>query len=36
VLSIGQLEAMPEGEVAHDLWLVTAPAEREDPCKAFE
>lgn len=35
VLSIGQFEAIPEGEIPHDLWLVTAPAEREDPCVAF-
>ncbi len=40
VLSIGQLEAGPEGieadeAVPFDLWLVTDPAEREDPCAAF-
>ncbi|WP_096784742.1 ChaN family lipoprotein [Rhodobacter sp. CZR27] len=32
VLSVGQFEEPPEGEVPFDLWLVTAPAEREDPC----
>jgi len=35
VLSIGQLEAAPEGDPPYDLWRVTAPAERGDPCEAF-
>lgn len=35
VLSVGQFEQVPEGEVPFDLWLVTAPAERDDPCAAF-
>lgn len=35
VLALGQFEAAPEGEVPYDLWLVTAPAERSDPCAAF-
>lgn len=35
VLSIGQFEQAPEGDVAHDLWLVTTPTVREDPCAAF-
>ncbi|PWE31165.1 hypothetical protein DDZ14_14180 [Maritimibacter sp. 55A14] len=36
VLSIGQLEAAPDGgEVPYDLWLVTDPAERGDPCAGF-
>jgi uncharacterized iron-regulated protein len=35
VLSIGQLEAPPDGDPPYDLWRVTAPAERGDPCEAF-
>ena len=35
VLSIGMLEAAPEGVPPYDLWLVTPPADREDPCAAF-
>ncbi len=35
VLSIGQMEAPPEGEPPYDLWLVTEPAERDDPCAGF-
>lgn len=35
VLSLGQLEAAPDGDVPYDLWLVTKPAPREDPCAAF-
>jgi uncharacterized iron-regulated protein len=38
VLSVGQLEAPPdesEGERSFDLWLVSEPAEREDPCAVF-
>lgn len=35
VLSVGQLEAAPEGTQPYDLWLVTEAAEREDPCAAF-
>jgi hypothetical protein len=35
VLSIGMLEAAPEGAPPFDLWLVTPPAERENPCAAF-
>lgn len=35
VLSIGQLESAPGGEVPYDLWLVTEPAPRDDPCAAF-
>lgn len=34
-LSLGQFEAAPEGTPPFDLWLVTEPAEREDPCAAF-
>lgn len=35
VLSVGQFEAVPDGDVPHDLWRVTPPAQREDPCRAF-
>lgn len=36
VLSLGQIEAPVEDAAPpFDLWLVTAPAEREDPCAAF-
>lgn len=35
VLSIAQFEAAPEGDQPFDLWLVTEPAPRDDPCAAF-
>lgn len=35
VLSIGQLEEDPGEDAPFDLWLVTAPAERDDPCAAL-
>lgn len=35
VLSLAFLEAEPEEPAPFDLWLVTPPAEREDPCAAF-
>lgn len=35
VLSLGQLEAPPEAPPPYDLWLVTEPAERPDPCAGF-
>ncbi len=35
VLSLGQLEAMPDSAPLYDLWLVTAPTDRGDPCEAF-
>ena len=35
VLSIGQLEADPGADAPFDLWLVTEPAPREDPCAVF-
>ena len=35
ILSVGQFEAPPEGEVPYDLWLVTAPAPRDDPCETL-
>lgn len=36
VLSLGQLERPAEGDQPFDLWIVTDPAPREDPCKAFQ
>lgn len=39
VVSLGQFEAPfdePPETVPHDVWLVTAPAEREDPCLVFQ
>ena len=35
VLSVGQFEDMPPDDPPFDLWLVTDPAERPDPCAAF-
>lgn len=35
VLSLGQIEAAPPGDPPFDLWLVTEPAGRDDPCAAF-
>ena len=35
VLSVGLLEEAPDDTPPFDLWLVTDPAEREDPCAAF-
>lgn len=36
VLSIGQMEAVPDGRPPHDLWIVTdGVAGRSDPCAAF-
>lgn len=35
VLSIGQFEEAPEPEAPFDLWLITAPQPREDPCKSL-
>ena len=35
VISVGQLEHTPERAVPHDVWLVTDPVERPDPCAAF-
>ncbi|WP_444464022.1 ChaN family lipoprotein [Rhodobacter capsulatus] len=36
VLSLGQLERPAAGDQPFDLWIVTDPAPREDPCKAFQ
>ncbi len=35
VLAIGQTEEDPGADAPFDLWLVTAPAPRPDPCAAF-
>lgn len=35
VLAIGQLEADPGTDAPFDLWLVTDPVPRDDPCDAF-
>lgn len=35
VVSVGQLEQVPDDPPPYDLWLVTAPTERDDPCAAF-
>ncbi|WP_240512135.1 ChaN family lipoprotein [Pseudoruegeria sp. SK021] len=36
VLSVGHLESLPEGDPPYDLWLVTPPAPRDDPCAVFD
>lgn len=36
VLSIGQLEAPPGPQPRFDLWIVTPPPARADPCAAFD
>ncbi len=36
MLSIGFLEEAPSAPPPFDLWVVTRPAPREDPCKQFE
>lgn len=36
VLSIGQVEEVSPENASWDLWLVTAPYPREDPCAAFQ
>ncbi|MFN4154951.1 MAG: ChaN family lipoprotein [Paracoccaceae bacterium] len=35
VLSVGQLEGAAPEDAPFDLWLVTEPVERDDPCAAF-
>ena len=35
VLSIGQMEADPGADAPFDLWVVTDPVDRPDPCLAF-
>lgn len=36
VLSIGQLEDDPGAAAPYDLWLITDPVSRDDPCAAFK
>ena len=35
ILSIGQFEADPGPDTPYDLWLITKPQPRDDPCLAF-
>lgn len=35
VLALGQVEAAPDGTPPFDLWIVTDPVDRPDPCDAF-
>ena len=35
VLTVGQLEVAPDGNVPFDLWLVTGTPKRADPCAVF-
>jgi len=35
VVSVGQLEAAPDSPPPYDLWLVTDPVDRGDPCAGF-
>ncbi len=35
VLALGQLEAAPDDAPPFDLWIVTDPVDRPDPCEAF-
>ena len=35
VLALGQFEAPPEGAVPFDMWAISAPVDRPDPCAAF-
>ncbi len=35
VLSVGQLEEAPDEPPPYDLWIVTGPFDRGDPCEAF-
>ena len=35
VLALGQLEAAPDSAPPFDLWIVTDPVDRPDPCEAF-
>jgi uncharacterized iron-regulated protein len=36
VISVGQFEQPPEGEVPYDFWTVADPVDRPDPCAAFQ
>ncbi|BDW84372.1 ChaN family lipoprotein [Roseicyclus marinus] len=35
VFSLGQFEAVPEGDQPFDLWALSEPVDRPDPCAAF-
>jgi uncharacterized iron-regulated protein len=35
VFALGQFEARPEGDVPFDLWALSDPVDRPDPCAAF-
>ena len=35
VFALGQFEAAPSGDVPFDLWAVSGPVDRPDPCAAF-
>lgn len=35
VLSLGQMEAPPDGPAPYDLWIVSEPTPRPDPCEAL-
>jgi uncharacterized iron-regulated protein len=35
VMTLGQFEAVPDGPVPFDLWAVSDPVDRPDPCAAF-
>jgi len=35
VVSLGQFEEAPQGDIPFDLWAVAEPVERPDPCAAF-
>jgi hypothetical protein len=35
VMALGQFEAVPDGPVPFDLWAVSDPVDRPDPCAAF-
>ncbi len=35
ILSVGQFEAAQEAQAPYDLWLVSDPVDRPDPCEAF-
>jgi len=36
ILSVGQLEQAPDADPPFDLWVVTGPVDRPDPCAGFQ
>lgn len=36
VIAVGQFEGAPDGDPPFDFWRVTDPADRDDPCGAFD